>query len=109
MTMFEVKETSPASNLCHGHVVVGPTPVPLTALDFKLCRGILLRAPGAGDLVPNTDIIYIGRACVTADSNPGTGGMPLLPGAVLELPLEDPSQLYAVSLSAAQDLAWMGM
>ena len=49
----------------------------MTALDFKLCRGILLRAPGAGDLVPNTDIIYIGRACVTADSNPGTGGMPL--------------------------------
>ncbi len=107
--MWEVKETSPSQDLKYGHVVVGTTPVPLTALTLKLVRGLLLRAPGPNDLVPNIDVIYIGKAGVTADSNAGTGGMPLLPGSVLELPVEDPSQVYAVSGSPNQDLAWMGV
>jgi hypothetical protein len=107
--MLEIKETSPTSELQHGHVVVGPTAVQLTILNSQLNRGVLLRAPGAGDLYPNTDIIFIGRSTVTADANPATGGMPLLPGAVLELPVDDASQIYAVSLTPAQDLAWMGV
>jgi hypothetical protein len=35
--------------------------------------------------------------------------MPILPGSAVELPVEDPSQVYAVSLSPGQDLAWMGV
>jgi len=54
-------------------------------------------------------VVYVGRKCVTADLNPGTGGMPLLPGCAIELPLEDPSQVYAVSLTPNQDVAWMGV
>ena len=53
--------------------------------------------------------MYVGCKCVTADSNAGTGGMPILPGSAIELPVEDPSQVYAVSLSPGQDLAWMGV
>jgi hypothetical protein len=106
--MWEVKETSPSNRLAHGHTVVGTTPVPISTLTFKFVRGILLRAPGPNDLTPNTDVIYVGKQGVTADSS-ATGGMPLLPGGVLELPLEDPSQVYVVSGSDNQDLAWMGV
>lgn len=107
--MWDIKETSPNGDLQHGHTVVGPTAVPLTTAPAKFTRGIIVRAPGAGDLVPNTDIVFIGRSAVTADSAEGTGGMPLLPGASMELPLEDPSQVYVISLSPAQDVAWMGV
>jgi hypothetical protein len=106
--MFEVKETSPAKDLKHGHAVVGPTAVPVTPNRVELVRGLLLRAPGPNDLTPNTDVIYIGLKCVTPDSS-ATGGMPLLPGATMELPIDDPSLIYAVSLSENQDLAWMGV
>jgi hypothetical protein len=107
--MLETKETSPSGDLRHGHIVVGTEAVALTNLDFKFVRGILLRTPGASDLVPNTDVVYVGRRAVTADSNEGTGGMPLPPGSVIELPLEDPTQIYVVSGSEGQDLAWMGV
>jgi hypothetical protein len=107
--MFEIKETSPAKDLHHGHTVVGTVPVVLTNLNFVLVRGVLLRAPGASDLVPNTDIVFVGRRNVTADYDPGTGGLPLVPGAVMELPVDDPSQVYVVSGSPNQDVAWMGI
>ena len=107
--MWEVKETSPSRELRHGHTVVGAVAVPLTTIAAILTRGVLLRAPGPSDLVANTDIVFVGRKGVTADSNAGTGGMPLLPGSVLELPLEDPSEIYVVSLSEGQDIAWMGV
>ena len=35
-------------------------------------------------LVPNTDIVFVGRRNVTADYDPGTGGLPLVPGGVIE-------------------------
>ena len=110
--MWEIKETSPSEQLRHGHAVtVTPSvAVPLTTTPTKpvLNRGIVVRAPGAGDAVPNVDTVWIGRAGVTPDQNVGTGGMPLLPGASMELPLDDLSQVYIVSLSANQDVAWMG-
>jgi hypothetical protein len=106
--MWEVKETSPSNRLAHGHTVVGTTPVPLTTLTFKFVRGVLLRAPGPNDPVPNTDVIYVGRRSVTADSA-ATGGMPLLPGHAIDLPVDDPTQVYVVSRSANQDLAWIGV
>jgi hypothetical protein len=107
--MWEIKETSPSSELQHGHTVVGLVPEPLTTMAAKFQRGVLVRTPGAGDLVPNTDIVFVGRKGVTADYNTGTGGLPLLPGSAVELPVEDPSQLYVVSLSPNQDVAWMGV
>ncbi len=106
--MFEVKETSPARDLKNGHTVIGPTAAPVTPNSVELVRGLLLRAPGPNDPTPNTDVIYIGLSQVTADTS-ATGGMPLLPGGVLELPVDDPSVIFAVSQSPNQDLAWMGM
>jgi hypothetical protein len=106
--MWEVKETSPSTRLANGHTAVGTTPVPVSEVSQKFVRGLLLRAPGPNDPTPNTDVIWVGKKSVTADTT-ATGGMPLLPGSVLELPVEDPSQVYAVSGSDNQDLAWMGI
>lgn len=107
--MWDIKETSPATELKHGHTVVGLAPVPLTTLSFRFVRGVRLRTPGPGDVTPNTAVIYVGRQGVTADYDPGTGGMPLPPGSVLELAVDDPSQVFAVSTGENQDLAWMGV
>jgi hypothetical protein len=60
--------------------------VALSAVPTKFSRGLLLRAPGAEDMVPNTDVIFIGGHC----ASPATG-MPLIPGGVLDLPCDDPS------------------
>ncbi len=106
--MFEVKETSPAKDLKYGHTAVGTTAVPITPNSVELVRGLLLRAPGPNDLTPNTDVVYIGHKQVTPDSS-ATGGMPLLPGSVIELPIDDPSLIFAISLTEGQDLAWMGV
>ena len=107
--MWEIKETSPNSVFQHGHAVAGATPQPLTPNPTKFVRGIRLRTPGVGDPVPNTDVVFVGRKCVTPNNNAGTGGIPLTPGSVLELPLEDASGVYVVSLSEGQDVAWSGV
>ena len=78
--MLEVKETSPVAEMQHGHTVVGETAVVLTASSFKFTRGILLRTPGPNDPVPNTDVVYVGRSGVQANTG-GSGGMPLPPGS----------------------------
>ena len=107
--MIEVRETSPAGELKHGHTAVGTTAAQLTNLSFKLDRGLLVRAPGPDDPVPNTAVVWVGRKGVTADSNTGLGGMPIPPGQSLVLPVDDPSLVWAVSTAAGQDLAWMGV
>jgi len=103
------KETSPARELKHGHTVVGTVAVPLTPLSLSCNRGVLVRAAGAGDPVSNTDLVWVGRKAVTAGSNVGTGGVPILPGASIVLPVDDPSLVYVVSLSEGQDVSWLGI
>lgn len=44
--MWDIKETSPATELKHGHTVVGLAPVPLTTLSFRFVRGV--RLPHSG-------------------------------------------------------------
>jgi len=109
--MLYVCETSPSKDLKYGHTLVGPTPVQITPNSVNLVRGLLLRAPGPSDLVPNTDVIYVGLRTVTATGAPGSAldGIPVLPGGAIELPVDDPSLIYAVSQTPDQDLCWMGV
>ncbi len=100
------RETTPSGELKNGHTVVGATTSPLTPLSFKGYRGVLVYAPGNADPTPNTAPVWVGRAAVTADSEVGTGGMPLVPGASLFIPVDDPSKLYVISTVADQDIAW---
>lgn len=104
------KET--ANDLRHGHTVVGTSRAKVVSLALgtqRALKGILLVTPGSNAPTPNTDPIWIGGGGVTADSTPETGGMWLLPGDSLFVPLADVSKLYAVSTAAVQDLAWMVM
>jgi hypothetical protein len=100
------KETS--RELFFGHVPVGTTPRRLTTGQFKVARGVLLRAPGTRDPSANTAPIWVGGRGVTADSQ-DTGGMPIPPGESVMVPIEDTSLLYVVSTDEGQDLAWMAI
>jgi len=107
-TMPEVfKEVAATGTLNHGHTVAGMTPTQLCA-GFPCTKGVLIRAPGPDDAVPNYRAVWIGRKHVTADSAPGTGGYPLMPGASIVLPIDDPSQIYIVSDIEEQEVSWIG-
>lgn len=100
------KET--ARDLFHGHTSVGTTRVKLSNLNFPLLKGVLLRAPGGDDPSGNTDPIWVGGSAVTADSNP-TGGIPIVPGASIFIPVESVDLLWIVSTASSQDIAWLGV
>ena len=107
--MFEVNEVSPTTELIHGHTVVGVAAVPLTRFSHNCVRGILVRAPGAGEPTPNTEVVWVGRASVAASSDVDNGGIPITPGGSVVLPINDPSKVYVISLAGGQDIAWMGV
>ena len=103
------KET--AHELWHGHVTVGLTRTQIVQLELgtQALKGILLVTPGSNAPVPNTHPIWVGGIGVTSDSSSESGGVPLLPGDSLFVPVADVSKLYAASTAASQDLAWMVM
>lgn len=106
--MFIDKETVGAGSLRNGHTVVGATPTKLTDLTSTVVKGILLRCPGSVDPVSNTAPVWIGGPSVTADSSE-TGGIPILPGDSMMVPLERLDSLYVVSTAINQDIAWLGI
>jgi hypothetical protein len=102
--------TAVTKDIRYGHKVVGATAVQLTALSAEMRKGILLRTPGDSDPTPNTAPIWVGNnASVTADSDPETGGMPLVPGAALEVPAQNAQDIWLISTAASQDVAWIGV
>jgi hypothetical protein len=98
------------AKLFQGHTTVGANIVQISSVSIPLKRGVILRTPGASDTVPNSDVVWISpRSNVTANSAAATDGFPLVPGASITLEIDDVSKLYAVSESASQDVAWIGM
>jgi hypothetical protein len=55
-------------------------------------------------LPSNTATIYIGPLGITT-----TTGFPMVAGNIVFLPIDDPSRLAAVSGTAGQGLAWIGV
>ena len=101
------KETVPG--VSHGHQAAGTSRVRLTDLDIPVLKGVLLRCPGSeDDGGGNTASVWVGGAGVTADST-ATGGMPILPGDSLFVPIERPMSLFIISTDADQDVAWIGL
>jgi len=91
------------------HVVVGVTAVEVNPFGFQFVKGILLRAPGTLDPVPNTTTVWIGNANITANTAVETGGFPIIPGASLFIPVEFVEGLYAIASAVDQNLAWLGV
>jgi len=108
--VWEVKNTSEARDFKIGNTVAGQdVGVRLTPLTFKFVRGVIIRAPGSQDLVPNTDIVFVStNPNVTAGTNLDLDGIPVLPGGAIELPIEEPDKVYVVSQSAGQKVCWFG-
>lgn len=89
----------------HGQVTLtANTPEKIIKITNEFAQGILLRCPGVSDAVPNTTEVWVGKEPVT-DSD----GMALAPGETLSLPLESGENLYAVTATANQVIAWMAM
>ena len=89
----------------HGQLTLtANTPTKIINLNNEFVQGILLRCPGGSDAVPNTTEVWVGKEPVT-DSD----GMALAPGETLSLPLESGENLYAVTATANQVIAWMAM
>ncbi len=96
---------SPNAGPAHGHTVVGTTAAQLAAANLSaVFKGVLVVADP-----DNVATVYIGRKGVTADNNVDTGGIPLPAGASIFIPIEDPTSLFVISGSAAQDVAWMAL
>jgi hypothetical protein len=107
-----IKESSAVRDLRFGHMVAGNgagNAVQLTANSIKVNRGVLVRCPGAKDPTANTKPVWVGLKGVTPDSTQDTGGMPVVPGSSLFVPIDDPSELYIVSTVASQDIAWLAL
>jgi hypothetical protein len=105
--MEVLKEVSESRSLQNGHTVAGPTPVKLSEY-YPVTRGILLRCPGSADDLPNVVPVFVGNKSVTADYGPN-GGIPILPGTSIHMPIDDPSQVYVVASEPNQDVAWIGV
>lgn len=103
-----VKES--VTQLWHGWTKCGTTRVQIVSMNMGtgVLKGILLRAPGSGDPVPNVVPVWVGGGGVTADTT-ATGGMPICPGETLFIPLENLALLYMISTQANQRLAWLAM
>lgn len=108
------KEVSHTHSLYHGWTTVGTGPaVPLCGA-FQTARGVMLRCPGAADYdqggnTVNTVPIWVGRSNRVTPDQSDTGGMPLVPGASMFIPIDDPSQIFIISVAAGQKVAWMGV
>ena len=93
----------------HGNADVGTAEarlVPENQVPSEIHKGVLVRAPGTSEDTPNTDVVYIGRAGLTADVENATGGWPVPPGESVTIPILDPSQLFVISQTASQKLTY---
>lgn len=88
----------------HGQKLISTSAVRIIDIDSRFVKGILLRSAGDNDPTPNVDTIWIGRSNVTAND-----GMPISPGETMTVPLESGANLYAISTSANQSIAWLGV
>jgi hypothetical protein len=89
----------------HGQIkLAAATVTKIIAIDNEFTQGILLRCPGPTDAVPNTTEVWIGKAPVT-----DADGMAIAPGETLSLPLESGENLYAVTATVNQVVAWVAM
>lgn len=101
---------SVSDKIVHGHTTIGTTAAALSTVSRPLKRGLIIRAPGSNDDATNSEPVYIGgRDSITANTAAATDGFPLVPGASVTLEVNDVANVYAISESGAQDLAWIGL
>jgi hypothetical protein len=92
----------------HGWTTVGVNPVQITPLQLVPYKGILLTCPGTQyDGTGNSKPVWVGGPKVTANDNAASGGMPLVPGASMFIPIDKPDELWVVSSEPDQKIAWM--
>lgn len=101
-------EKESVQELTTGHQAVGTTRVKLAEQGFTAYKGVLMRCPGTSDPVSNTAPVWIGGKNVAANSG-ASGGIPLLPGDALFVPIDKLDSIWCISSADGQDIAWMGI
>lgn len=86
----------------HGVAVVGRTATPLTTKTIRTNGSAIVLEADPRNTVP----VYIGGPGVTADDNQWTGGFPLRPGRILEIPALSPGSLSLVATAENQKVHW---
>jgi hypothetical protein len=89
-----------------GHTTVGTVVQQLCESDEKVYKNILLRAPGPSDPVPNTDPVWISPSPDLTCDTSHHGGLILLPGQSLSLPLQSANLIFVRSTAEGQIVSW---
>lgn len=92
------KETSEVSELRHDQIDATTMPFPVCH-ERKLYRGILIYS-----FRSNTQTCFVGNKNVTPET-----GFPIPPGFSLQVGVDSASELYVVSASGVQRLAWISL
>ena len=98
------KESTLASNLKYGRTAVGLTAVKVNLYVENLRYNVVIRANGSGDPFPNTDFVYVGDKNVTVET-----GFPIPPGASMDIFVNNVNEIYVISSSPNQEIAWIGL
>lgn len=86
----------------HGVAVVGRTASPLTSKNLRTNGSAVILEADPKNTVP----VYIGGPGVTANDNEWTGGFPLRPGRILEIPALTPASLSLIATAENQKVRW---
>jgi len=100
--MTDIVKESVKLATCLAPITVSDSPVAFPVVNMPervFQKGALILAPDTND-----QTVYVAdRIGVTADQT-STGGFPLIPGASLEIPVEDLGRWYHISVDANQFL-----
>lgn len=81
---------------------IGTTALQLTTVAVECANGVIVKAANA-----NTGTIYVGNSDVTAAGADGTAGMELGAGESVQLPIDNPSDVWVIASTTGQKVFWM--
>ncbi len=100
---MDVQQESVAG-LRNGCTSVGTSATRLTDNQIGKCKkGIHFQAPTS-----NSESVYVGAKGVTANSG-ANGGTQIYPGDAIFLPIENPDEVWLVSPSNGEIIAWLAV
>ena len=86
-------------DFAHGQTIVSTIETQLAVISIPCKKGVLVKA-----LSTNTDIVYVGKSGVTADT-----GYELTAGEAVSFEVDDVNKVFAVASVAGQRVCWIGV
>lgn len=83
---------------------IGGTAAQLTTTSIKLYNGLTVFASGSNGGV----VAVAANSGITYNTDPANDGFPLVAGASIFLPINDPSKVYVVASTNGNVVYWVG-